>query len=199
MQYYFSFDVESVGLYGMPFAYGWCVVDETGVEHARELRWFRDEYLDPELTGTDIYEGVVQTIDGTFAVSKNDVDWVRANVLPHLPDESAVESTHELLYLFWEEWISCKDQFKPLYMVTDCPFPVETRFLHEVMRQNTYGQVHDLMSLSPYPIIDVASVLLAHGKDPMATYERKASEQPAHNPLCDARQSVRLMLEAMKL
>lgn len=46
-----------------------------------------------------------------------------------------------------------------------------------------------------YP--EIASVMLSAGMDPMAKYERQASELPAHEPLANARQSARLLAEAL--
>jgi hypothetical protein len=40
--------------------------------------------------------------------------------------------------------------------------------------------------------------ILALGRDPLATNERLPDELPAHNPLCDARQSARLLIEALR-
>jgi len=197
VQYYFSFDVESVGLYGPPFAYGWCIVDETGQEYAHNIMWYRHPYLN---LVDSAKLNTAASSDREYALTHHDTKWVREHVLPHLPKEGRAPEESDMLYQFWNDWIGCTRWYPSLTMVTDCPFPVETRFLHKVMEETIYcGRPDRLMERSPYPIIDVASVLLAHGKDPMATYERKPNEQPAHNPLCDARQSVRLMLEAMKL
>lgn len=193
MQYYFSFDVESVGLYGPPFAYGWCLVDETGQEHAYNLLWHRHPYL-------NFFDGIESDVNAftSYALTKHDVAWARDNVLSCLPEENRALTQFDLFHRFWSDWADSKAEFGSVTMVTDCPFPVETKFLHKVVEGTIYNdRVDKLMEQSPYPIIDVASVLLAHGSDPLATHERKTNELPAHNPLCDARQSVRLMLETM--
>ena len=77
---------------------------------------------------------------------------------------------------------------KGAVLVADHPFPVETRFLDGLTRHGV---------AMPYPLIDVASVRLAAGFDPIGTEPRLRNEEPAHNPLADARQSARLLLEAL--
>jgi hypothetical protein len=51
---------------------------------------------------------------------------------------------------------------------------------------------------NPTILHDIASIMLAAGMDPVATYPRLASELPKHNPLADARQSARLLGEAIR-
>ena len=50
----------------------------------------------------------------------------------------------------------------------------------------------------PYPLHDLASVLLALGADALAVAERRPNELPAHHPLMDARQSARQLVECLK-
>jgi hypothetical protein len=67
--------------------------------------------------------------------------------------------------------------------------------LHGVRRRRRARRV---AGDGPYPLVDVASVRLAAGLDPLGAYDRTAGELPVHNPLADARQSARLLLEALK-
>lgn len=203
MNYYFSFDVETVGLYGPPFAYGWCVVDEHGQEYDNSLKWFLHPYLEMGIEGS-----CLEDVSGGRAVrspldcsTQQDVQWVTENVLSHLPKN--VIQARDVLGLvldFWKDWRACKARFEsgniPLTMVTDCPYPVESHFLRNAILASDVNP-SDLIKCSPYPVIDVASVLLARGWDPMGAYDRRPNEEPAHNPLSDARQSVRLMLDAL--
>lgn len=84
----------------------------------------------------------------------------------------------------WERW---EDQS---VLAADVCWPVESRFLHDIQRERYAFK-------SPYPLLDVASVLLGAGMDPMATYHRQPSEMPIHDSLADARQSARLLIEAL--
>lgn len=53
------------------------------------------------------------------------------------------------------------------------------------------------MSTQIFMVFDVASVRLAAGLDPLASAPRLDGELPAHDPLRDARQSARLLIEAL--
>lgn len=173
---YFSFDVESEGLLGSPFAVGWVIVDSDGNE-------IRDGYLACEMAGE---------------APLSDIEWVEQNVLPVLPRFSSTDSYYncsdieEVLRLFWKAWRDAKQEFGDITMVTDCMFPVEAWFLQLALSENNCK-----MEDSPYPVLDVASVIAACGGDPIATLPRKPEELPAHNPVNDARQSVRIMLGIM--
>lgn len=178
MQYYLSFDVESIGLFGPPFAVAWVVVDENGEEHYMG-------YL-----GTDPYTLLEQnSTDFLWAFSNSDLEWVEDNVIPALPKDYNCESLPRLVTIFWKWWEKFKKEFPGIMMVTDTPFPVESGFLRYCCLTKNLD-----INESPYPVIDVGSVLLAHGYDPLDTYKRLPNELPAHSPLADCRQSVRLML-----
>lgn len=117
--------------------------------------------------------------------------WVKANVLPVMAFGcTRVGSVGAVMAAFAEFWRVHKKAGAVL--VADCPWPVEARFLHSCIYSGAMPE-----SDGPYPLIDVASVRLARGLDPLATCERLPNELPAHNPLADARQSARLLLEAM--
>lgn len=164
--YYFSFDVESDGLFGKAFAVGWVIVDDKGAE-------LEEGYLG------------IRTM-----FSKTEDAWVIKNVLPALPAPNC-SSDYQMLVEFWDAWKKAKKDYPGVMMVTDCPFPVEAGFLLEVVKEH---RPHIPMEESPYPIIDVASLLVGLRQDPLADYGRLESELPKHNPVCDARQSVRIML-----
>ena len=190
MKYYFSFDVESRGILGTPFAVGWVIVDETGKE-------WGDGYL---------------AVPATFYHSDPTDQWLIENVAPALPvlpvkqflsqnDEVFIgttgncERSYHLYERFWSAWEQAKKLYPGILMVTDCQFPVEAEFLLRVHRDS---EVNLTIENSPYPLIDVASVLFAHGHGPIANYDRKENELPVHHPTNDARQSVRIMLAALK-
>jgi len=82
---------------------------------------------------------------------------------------------------------------KGAVLAADVPWPVEARFLAQCIDDEP-GRKWD----GPYPLIDIASVRLAAGLDPLASVERLAEELPQHDPLCDARQSGRLLVEAIQ-
>lgn len=117
----------------------------------------------------------------------DDREWVKNNI----PE---IEITHSnpvaLRTAFWEKWQQAKHQ--GAVMAAECAWPVEAGFLMSCIRDVPYGG-----RTGPYPLHDIASMMLAAGMDPMATYEREPSELPKHDPLADARQSARLMVQAL--
>ena len=168
--FWFVLDVEAVGLQGDAYAFGFVVIDNDGAEHAA----------------------------GGAVLGEHGYDFLRGNEAGHAfiaqygalwrnPVEMMVVDAQEgILALFTRLWTLW--QKKGAVLVADHPFPVETRFLDGLTRHGV---------AMPYPLIDVASVRLAAGFDPIGTEPRLRNEEPAHNPLADARQSARLLLEAL--
>ena len=164
-----SFDVESLGLYGEGFAVGAVVIkDDVEIDSF----YARAEHLPRNL------------------VSDEDWSWLERNVF-HLLVPPTHKLKHEAQEAFWEWWTPHREAGAVL--VADCPYPVEARWLMECVGNNNEARKWQ----GPYPLIDVASVLAALGRDPLATYSRLPNEEPAHHPLMDARQSARVMLLAL--
>lgn len=93
--------------------------------------------------------------------------------------------------LFWEKWMEWKVKGASLF--TDCGWPVEANFMSKIVSFDPENRKWN----GPYPMHEIASIILAYGGDPLATNPRLPHELPAHNPLNDARQSARIMLEHM--
>ena len=167
---FFVFDVESIGLHGPAFAWGFVVVNGNGDELGQGY-------------------GAMPYAVMNVADDNPDLIWVKENVLPALYGVST-ETFVGLVNKFWDNWLQWKE--RGALMVSDCAWPVETNFLQAVM-----GSVESARADGPYPLLDVSSVLLAKGKDPVGTFDRKVGEMPAHNPLCDARQSARVLIETL--
>ena len=118
--------------------------------------------------------------------------WVTTNVpcfIGRAPDD-APDDAVDMRTAFWDWWKSKQDC--PV-LVADCPWPVEARFLLACVEDAWPTRNWE----GPYPLIDVASVRLAAGLDPLGQGDRLPGELPAHDPLADARQSARLYLEAL--
>lgn len=170
--HFLVFDVESVGLYGDGFAVGYVLIETaSGAEEATGLAW-----CDPDT----VAQGAPQ-----------DREWVKENIPPMHEScrEPGVRSVREY---FWRAWRDCPPG---TVLAADVAWPVEARFLLACVADDPSERAWK----GPYPLIDIASVRLAKGFDPLATEPRKMSEMPAHDPLSDARQSARLLLEALAL
>ena len=165
--FYMVFDVESIGLYGEAFAVGW-VVWKPG-------------------TGVIASAGYA-CIPSKAEGSPEDRRWVEENIPPLIYNSSNPRWVREM---FWAAWEYTRKQEGVL--VADVPYPVETRFIEACIRDDPETR----RSLGPYPILDVASIRFAAGLDPLGTEERLPNELPAHDPLNDAQQSLRLFREAI--
>jgi hypothetical protein len=168
MTLYCVLDCESVGLHGETYAYGYALVTEGG------------ETLE---SGYGACSSILA--EGT----PEDRTWIEKNIDPNLP-EPTVKSPREVRSSFWKMWSRHKNN--GVILAADCPWPVEARFLLDCVRDDP-TRTPD----GPYPLIDVSSVLLASGKDPLGDYKRLEDELPVHNPLADAKQSARLFIEAL--
>lgn len=166
-QLFFVFDVESVGLHGTPFAFGFVVINRGGGE------------LD----------------SGLFACNPNIAagpdsarEWVAANI-PAIPETHEFPS--QVQNVFWEKWLYWKE--KGALLAADCAWPVEARFLIAAVDQRPKEREWE----GPYPLIDIGSVIFAKGGNPLEDRTRLPVELPRHQPLADARQSARLLIEAL--
>lgn len=163
------FDVESIGLHGDAFAVGFTVVDIHGKEHDCGKL-----ACDPKKALGD----------------ESDREWVSENI-PHItPNYTA---TNELRVYFWQKWQEWKG--KGAWMAADCAWPVEARFLNYCVDWDQ----ESLKWTGPYPLLDISSVLFAFGIDPLQEFPRNEAELPKHDPLCDARQSARILIEHIAL
>lgn len=164
---YFVFDVESIGLHGEAFAVGFVVVNELGKELVAEC-----------------YASHVEKSRG----NPESHAWVSKNILPITPTHGSDYRIRDAFWLAWKGWESTG-----AIMVADCAWPVEARFLIQCIEDNHAGREFQ----GPYPLHDLASILLAKGFDPLTKFPRLDTELPEHDPLCDARQSARILIAAL--
>lgn len=119
---------------------------------------------------------------------ESDRAWVRENIPPLFQNRSCPASVRDS---FWREWEAAKTVYPGILMAGECVWPVETNFL------SACAAVAGCKWGGPYPLHEIASVLLAAGMDPLKTYERLPDELPRHHPLADARLSARLLFSAL--
>lgn len=162
------FDVESVGLHGNAFAWGAVVVD---------------------LVSGGIVDEKIVVCDPTYIGGNPGIhewvhEWIRNNVMTTVTVNCV---SLDVMYAEFAEFYKLAGA-PPLF--ADCAWPVEARFLMECRKAG--------FPIDPYPLLDIAPILWARGIDPTRCFDRLPSELPAHNPLNDARQSARILLEVLK-
>ncbi len=161
------FDVESIGLFGEGFAVGYVVIDGTGAEVANGMY-----ACDPQ----------------NAVGSESSRIWVRDNV-PALPYNCI--DPKSMRDMFWRDFVSWKGKTCELW--ADCAWPVEAGFLiaciNDDLGRREWG--------GPYPLHEIASMLNVMGHSPLEPIDRLESELPMHHPVADARQSARILHNAM--
>ena len=164
---YLVIDVESIGLHGEGFAVGWVVINREGFTYSEGL--------------------YCCSPDQARGMESNRL-WVLENIPPLEPTHPTARTVRDA---FWQVWMTWKAQ--GAVIVADCAWPVEANFLRACINDDLPAREWE----GPYPLHDMASLFLARGQDPLATRERLPGEQPAHDPLRDARQSARQWVELL--
>jgi len=171
-QLFFVFDVESIGLHGEGFAVGFVVVNGYG----------NDVQFGAMACPPKAAKGAHPKLEDVGQA------WVMGNIAP-LP------ITHDFPFgvreAFWAQWLCWKE--RGAIMVADCAWPVESKFLAQCVLDSPIEREWQ----GPYPLHDLASILLANGKDPLEKFPRLPKELPEHNPLADARRSARILTETL--
>lgn len=106
--------------------------------------------------------------------------WVEEHVLPIMGQYECCENEEEMLNKFWSVWLSYKDT---AYAIADVGYPVEMGVFQKCIQMNPGERAYS----GPYPMIDLSSMLLAKGIDPLTARKkllgRKLEDQ--HNALRD--------------
>ena len=119
---------------------------------------------------------------------EDDIEWVNNNV----PDLDVThDSGEEMRTAFWQKWKEAKDKGAEIF--AECKYPVETNFMSKCIKEDL-SRIED----APYPFHEIASFMLASGIDPLKSYQRIEGELPAHHPLMDSRQSLRLLRHCIR-
>jgi hypothetical protein len=182
-RYFLVFDVESVGLHGDAFAFGFVVLDAwTRREEMSGLRW-----CDPNAPPDPRWPDQAKDVKGTT----EDRAWVKKNVPSFHPDLQ-VANARELREQFWAIWRLLAE--RDTWLFADCPWPVEARFLHACIADSSTIRRWQ----GPYPLIDIASMRAGSGQHPLTAEKRLPDELPEHDPLADARQSARILRELLE-
>lgn len=120
--------------------------------------------------------------------------WVIEHVLPIIGDYEECENEKQLLQKTWDFWLQYQET---AYMICDVAYPVECRFLRACVALNQ----SEYMCKAPFPLIDLSSLLMAKGYDPL--YERKHfaskyKEECVHNALYDVEVAIEVWKKISK-
>jgi len=179
-QKFFVFDCESEGLHGQTFAIGGGIYDIHGKPvEGSEFRFH-------------CRQGVVGGC-GDPNQATSDREWVKANVQIH-PESNVLPGPGNVAAAFRELWAAAKAGFPGILMFVECGWPVEARFLIQCVGNKPAERNWE----GPYPLHEIATLMLAAGLDPMDSYTRQPEELPAHEPLADARLSARLLAASLR-
>lgn len=162
------FDVKSIGLHGEGFAVGWVVVDRDGLR---------------------VEEGSAATDPVRCIGTDESHEWVGENVPQMHYGYTNPRAVRDRFWHIWRHWAN-----RGAVLVADCAWPVEARFLAAAVDDDSTAREWQ----GPYPLHDLASIMLAIGCDPLRATDRLPDELPAHHPLHDARQSARLLVECLR-
>lgn len=125
--------------------------------------------------------------------------WVRDNVLPALADAPVTHDSARAMRDAWWAWMT--EHREGALIVGDCAWPVEAGMLSACVADDPSRAFK-----GPYPLHEVATLLLAAKADPMASYAERVLSPEAlaahrkHHPTDDARVSAlcaRLALTAL--
>jgi len=161
----FVLDVESVGLWGPPFAVGWAILAGQDIV-ACEYVW-----CDP------------RRAPGPWCQPPDEDAWawIEANVLPKLSIHRQM-SYSDMLACFSEEWAERKAE--GFLLAADVPFPVETNFLVPALPEHR----------RPYPLLDVASMVMAlTGEWDENDQDEKNKHNPMHDAVYSAERLLRAL------
>lgn len=169
-----SLDCETNGLGGQAFAVAAVLTDDNGRE--------------------------VDTWEARCPIAGPVDEWVTENVLPALDDMPETVDSYEGLLAGWRVWFAGRHRGRgyeaaaakaarhEAVVIGHVVWPVEAKFLRD-------AHADDLFT-GPFPLLDVAPLLLAAGHDPTSvdTYlDRHGLPKPdgsPHHPLYDARAAV---------
>ncbi|GEM_PF-563867 len=162
----FSFDAETDGLWGRPFALSAVVYDSSPIGNT--------------LTQMGQMYSVVKTghpaksFVGYLGPDAVTDGWVRENVLPALKE---LEPTHDSYESMLSDFAAFYMQHKSeADIIAHIGVPVESQVIEEMHRLGLIGEWD-----APFPMIDVGSVLKGRSENPLSVDEYNARHQTLRN------------------
>ncbi|HVE81126.1 MAG TPA: hypothetical protein VNA68_03270 [Candidatus Dormibacteraeota bacterium] len=126
--------------------------------------------------------------------------WVKDNVIKPMKDvPEDYPNAKKMRDAFWSWYLPAKNQAD--YVLADNGYPVEARFLIQCQDDD----IEDRYWGHPFPLLDLASMLLQVGIKPLAVRKKMVEDKMGgapslhHNPRWDAQVSALAAFEAWKL
>lgn len=141
------------------------------------------------IDGSEVDCGVYACPPEAASGRESDRTWCAANIPPIVPTHATPMDVREAFWALWRDW-----KIHDPILVADCAWPVEAAFLAACVADNIEARAWG----GPYPLHDVATARLMAGLNPLGDERRYPEELPKHDPVCDARQSGRLFIEAWR-
>ena len=196
-----SIDVESVGLVGTSFGYAHTLVDKATRKEVERFIVYGDykqtqEYADyrallHELKVTELHEDDPRTR----------VPWIEKHVIPAIPSTCVILPTlREFREAAWNAYQSVMQRAKectgtPPLVMAENGFPVEAKFFIDCIRDDVAKRQRQ----APFPLHEVCTWVHSFRlseEQLQHLNRREPDELPRHNPYADARQSLRIWMEA---
>jgi len=187
------FDVESLGLHGEGFGFGYVVLENgKRVEEGQHFCPVTEARFPVANMSARDFQRVTTHLNVDWMTylsdrQKEDWNWVQANVVPHMPTPQH-QTPLEVRKEFWHIWRRWENRGATLW--AEWAWPVEARFLAACVDDDINARCWT----GPCPLHEIATL---RRKAPH-TAPRLDDEKPIHNPLADARQSARLLWEALQ-
>lgn len=186
------FDVEAIGLHGEGFAVGYNVANPMTMEVLEEGFFGCPPHMAEDCTGYAPYRADVRRRSHN-GQADTDRTWIDENVIPALgPYRLEALNTREVRSAFWERWLSWQSAGATLW--AEWGWPVEARFLASCVDDLSSQKENTRYWAGPAPLHEISTLRLGL-KDP----PRLPHELPAHNPVMDSRNSLRLLLDSFEL
>jgi len=183
MKNHLIFDVESLGLHGPSFAFGYTVWNSKCEEVERGLSWCHP---------SDVYGNLSKESQDRARPGHK---WIKENCTPSLehPHSLQPEPTHDTPQQIRETFWNLRQKWKDATWWADCLWPVEANFLSACIEDDFLSREWSGL----FPFYEIASVALVSGLDPIE-FPRLAEELPVHNPYQDSLNSARKLFTAFE-
>lgn len=114
-------------------------------------------------------------------------EWTRKNVLPIMGKYEECQNEDDLLERFWHIW---EKNYKVAYAIADVCYPVESTLFRKCVLKDEKKR----LIKGPFPLVDLSSILLAKGIDPLTERMQLIEIQGKmmHNALIDVEISIEI-------